>query len=127
MFSIDFQSADHFLSFLPPFSVARIPTSNFNNAKYYQLAEGPSEIICTAINEADQEAFTMTKETVESNSDTKDQRLLFSIHYFNFETSFRFRYDMNYLCPNRRLASPSRLRSQHVLQLHQANPVRRMR
>lgn len=98
LFNIYLKSKSSFIAFVPSFSIFIVPITNHAAAKHYQLAEGLGELICTVINETDMEAFTLTKEKREAK-DGLDE-LLYSIQYLNFETSFRFRYDLNYLCPS---------------------------
>lgn len=97
LFNIDFKSKKSFISFVPPCTIGLVSISNYHQAKFFKLYEGNSELVCTSINEDDQEAFTLTKE---SRDESQGSELMYSMHYYNLETSFRFRYDMSYLCPN---------------------------
>ena len=61
------------------------------------MIDGPAEVICCSINEEDQEAFTITREDASLDNIVD---ILYSIHYYNIETEFRYRYDLRYLCAN---------------------------
>lgn len=82
---------------MPPCTIGLVPISNFRQTKFFKLFEGNSELLCACINEDDQEAFALTKE---ARGEAAGADLLYSVHYYNIETGFRFRYDLSFLCPN---------------------------
>lgn len=76
-----------------------VSTASMQHANFFDLFEGEAELVCACLNEPDQEAFALTVEPRPESTGQPEGDQLYSIHYYNIETSFRFRYDLGFLCP----------------------------